>query len=211
MTLKRIATLACLLHVAAASGAESASAAAASASSPARVNLSHCDAFRNSVSAVRSPKDLGKVILRFEVSAQGQPVGSEIVERTTTVYFAHVVEENFSKCEFSPARENGVAVPGHTLVKLDFADHVTNPNNAACPTPFSRERPPSLAAMPATRLRVRFSTTGRVASVAVVQTSGVPALDEAAVKAYEQCHFDPGAADQPAFQEEWLTTTNWAP
>jgi len=159
---------------------------------------------------VRSPKDLGTVQLRVEVSPQGEVLGSEIAEHTTTNYFAHVVQQNFAKCRFRPARENDVPVAGHAMLRLNFAEHAGTPNNADCPTPFSRELPPSTGAMVATKLRVRFTPAGRVAAVEVLQPSGVAALDEAAVKAYGQCHFDPGAAGQPAFQEEWLTTINWS-
>ena len=43
----------------------------------------------------------------------------------------------------------------------------------------------------------------------MLQSSDAPALDEAAVKAYQQCYFDPAADNQPAFQEEWVTTLKW--
>jgi protein TonB len=69
--------------------------------------------------------------------------------------------------------------------------------------------PPSEGAMVATKLRVHFLATGHVAAVDVMQSSGIPALDEAAVEAYQQCHFDPSASGQPAFQEEWVTTLSW--
>ena len=171
---------------------------------------SHCDAYRDSVTSVRTPRDLGTVALGVDVSAQGEVLGSEVVEHTTTNYFAHVVQENFSKCHFDPALENGVPVRGHQIVRLNFSDHPSTPNNATCPTPFSRELPPSVGPMVATKLRITFARAGRVASVDVLQPSGVQALDDAAVKAYLQCHFDPDAANQPAFQDAWITTVKWS-
>ena len=209
MISKAIAGAWCCLCVTSASAADPTDTSTAPTHAP-RLDNSHCDAYRNSVTSVRSPKDLGTVVLGVDVSAQGEVLGSEVVEHTTTNYFAHVVQENFSRCHFDPARENGVAVPGHQVVRLKFADHPSTPNNATCPAPFSRELPPSVGPMAATKLRITFSRAGRTTSVDVLQPSGVQALDDAAVKAYSQCHFDPEGANQPAFQEEWITTVNWS-
>lgn len=150
------------------------------------------------------------MVLRIEVSAQGEALGSEVAEHTTTRYFAHAAQENFSRCRFKPARENGVPVQGHGVVRLVFDDHPHAPNRAECPAPFSRATPPSDGPMVATKLRIRFLQTGHVASVDVLEPSGAPALDDAAVKAYLQCRFDPDAGGQPTFQEEWVTTINWS-
>lgn len=196
----------------ASSAPASASAAASGQTDLARLDNAHCDAYRASSMAVRSPRDLGSVILRLEISPQGEVVSSEIAEHTTSRFFAHVVQENFSKCRFSPAHENGVAVPGHAVrLRLVFGDQVRGKvNNAECPPPQSRETPPLTGEMLATKLRIRFLPTGHVAGIEVLQSSGLPALDEAAVEAYRQCHFDPSASGQPAFEEEWVTTVNWS-
>ena len=209
MYAKITAVAICLSTAASAFAAEPASAASSAQRSPASLDGSHCDAYRNSVTSVRTPKDLGLVRLRVEVSPQGEVLDSEVVEHTSTNFFAHVVQQNFSRCRFNPARENGVPVQGRVLLTLDFVDHPRMANDAACPPVASRERPPSDGPMPATRLRIRFARTGEVTSVDVLQPSGIPALDDAAVKAYRQCHFDPAAAGQPAFQEEWVTTLKW--
>ncbi len=201
--------VACLLG-AGAFAAETASGVASTQARAPSLHNSHCDAYRDTMTSARTPKDLGTVVLRFDVSPQGDVLGAEIVEHTTTRYFAHVAQENFSKCRFKPALENGAPVQGRQVVRLNFAEHPRTPNNATCPSPFSRELPPAAGPMVATKIRVRFTPVGRVASVDVLQPSGVPALDEAAVKAYLQCHFDPGADNQPTFQEEWVTTLNWS-
>jgi len=189
--------------------AEPDGAAAAAAEAVPRLNNSHCDAYREASSSIRSPKDLGLVVLRVDVSPQGEVLGSEILERTTSNYFAHVVQESFSKCRFDPGHQNGVPVRGHQVLRLKFNDHPLAPNDADCPGMGTRERPPADKPMPALRLRIRFLRTGHVAAVEILQPSGSPALDEAAVNAYRQCHFDPSAAGQPDFQEEWVTTLNW--
>ncbi len=199
----------CLSCATSAPAAEPASAASAAQTSPPRLDNSLCDAFRSSSGAIRTPKDLGLVRLQFEVSPQGQVVNSEILERTTTNYFAHVVQENFSRCRFEPARENGVPVQGKVVLPLNFQDHPHAANNAVCPSVVTREHPTVDGAMVSVKLRVRFLASGHVAAVDVLQPSDVPALDEAAVKAYRQCYFDPGADHQPAFQEEWITTLKW--
>ena len=204
-----IVSVACILCVGA-FAAEPAGAPVPTQSSPARLDNAHCDAYRNTLTSARTPKDLGTVALRFDISAQGEVLGSEIVEHTTTNYFAHVAQENFSKCRFGPAQENGMPVRGSRVLRLDFGEHPVTPNNATCPLPFSRDAPPASGPMVTTRIRVRFTQAGRVASVDVLQPSGVPTLDEAAVKAYLQCHFDPDTVNQPAFQEEWVTTLNWS-
>ncbi len=209
MSVRFVFAAVCLL-CAGAFADEPASGVTSAQTTPASLDNSHCDAYRNSISSVRSPKDYGTVALRFDISPRGEVLGSEIVEHSTTNYFAHVVQDSFSKCRFNPARENGVPVQGHQVVRLVFGEHARMPNNATCPTPFTRELPPATGAMAATKLRVRFTKAGRVASVDVLQASGVAALDEAAVKAYLQCHFDPDAAGQPTFQEEWVTTLNWS-
>jgi len=204
-----ILSVACVLCVGA-FAAEPASAPVPTQTSSPRLDNAHCDAYRNTSTAARTPRDLGTVVLRLDVSAQGQVLASEIVEHTTTHYFAHIAQENFSKCSFSPAQESGTPVKGTLVLRLAFGEHPLTPNNATCPAPFSRDAPPAVGPMVSTRIRVRFTKAGRVASVDVLQPSGVPALDEAAVKAYLQCHFDPEAANQPTFQEEWVTTMNWS-
>jgi len=204
-----VAAVAGVLFIAGASAAEPASAAASAPTPRASLDNSHCDAYHSTASAMRTPKDAGTVVLRIQVSAHGEAVSSEIVERTTTNFFAHTAQENFSKCRFNPARENGVAVPGVALLKLKFNDHLATPNNATCPPLDNRETPPSNGPMAATQLRVHFTPTGGVAAVDVLKPSGSATLDEAAVKTYQQCHFDPAAAEQPPFQEEWVTTLNW--
>ena len=209
MILKRITGAWCLLWICSAFAAEPSGASSAQNHGP-MLDNTHCDAYRNSVSSVRTPKDFGMVALGVDVSAQGEVLGSEVVERTTTNYFAHVVQENFSKCRFDPALENGVPVRGHQVVRLNFSDHASSPNNATCPVPFSRELPPSVGPMVTTKLRITFTRAGRAAAVDVLQPSGIQALDDAAVKAYSQCHFDPDAAGQPAFQDEWITTVKWS-
>jgi TonB family protein len=212
MPLKSIAFLAWLACAGSAFADAAASAPAAARTSRASLDNTHCDAYRVSTMAIRSPKDQGVVVLRLEISPQGEVLASEIAERTTSNYFAHVVQESFSKCRFRPARENGEPVAGHAVpLRLVFGGELARkPNNAECPGPSSRETPPSAGAMVATRLRIRFLAEGHVATVDVVQSSGVPALDEAAVNAFRQCHFDPSASGQPAFQEEWVTTVNWS-
>ena len=209
MISKYIASVGCLLCVTSASAAEPGDASAPQTHGP-RLDNSHCDAYRNAMTSVRTPKDLGTVVLGIDVSAQGEVLGSEVVEHTTTNYFAHVVQENFSRCRFDPARENGVPLRGHQVLRLKFDDHPSTPNNATCPTPFTRELPPSTGPMVTTKLRITFSRAGRAVSVDVLQPSGIPALDEAAVKAYSQCHFHPDGANQPAFQDEWITTVTWS-
>ena len=59
---------------------------------------SHCDAYRDTTTSARTPKGLGSVDLRFDISPQGDMLGAEIVEHTTTRYFAHAAQESFSKC-----------------------------------------------------------------------------------------------------------------
>jgi TonB family protein len=203
-----------LLGLACAGPAFAQDAASAAVSTPtmaASLDNTYCDAYHGSVLAIRSPKDLGTVNLRFEISPQGEVVSSEIGEYTTSRYFAHVVQENFSKCHFRPALQDGVPVPGHGVrLRLVFGNGVRTANNATCPPPASRETPPAAGPMAVTKLRVRFLATGRVASVDVLESSGVPALDEAAVTSLRQCHFDPAASGQPAFQEEWVTSLNWS-
>jgi TonB family protein len=210
MDIRPIAAVALLLYVGSTYSAEPASGVASAQAGEPRFNNLHCDAYRNSMTSVRTPKDFGTVVLRFEVSPQGEVTGSEIEEHTTTTYFAHVAQENFSKCHFDPAIENGQPVKGHQVLRLVFSAHSRVPNDAVCPTPFTRNPPPSVGPMATTKVRVLFTKAGRVASVDVLQASGIASLDEAAVKAYLQCHFDPDAVNQPTFQEEWVTTLNWS-
>ena len=205
---KLVALAVCLSCATTVLAAEPASAASAAQTSSPRL-INHCEAYRDSVNSVRTPRDLGSVRLRFEVSPQGQVVESEILEHTTTTYFAHVVQENFSRCLFEPARENGLPVQRKAVLAIDFQDQPHAANNAVCPDVLLRERAPGTGPMVSVKLRVRFLQSGHVAAVDVLQSSAVPALDEAAVKAYRQCYFDPGADKQPAFQEEWITTLKW--
>jgi len=209
MITKLAALAMCLSCATSVLAAEAASAASAAQTSSPRLNNAQCEAYSNSAAAVRTPRDLGSVSLMVEVSPQGQAVNSEILEHTTTNYFAHVVQENFSRCRFEPARENDVPVQGRVALQLNFYDHVLVANNAVCPNMATRELPAFSGNLVSVKLRVRFLKSGRVASVDVLQPSDVPALNEAAVKAYRQCHFDPAADNQPAFQEEWITTLNW--
>jgi TonB family protein len=201
-----------LLLLGNACGQEPASAAASAPGQVPRATLdnAHCDAYRDTSSSMRPPKDVGTVVLRIQVSPQGEAVGSEIVERTTTNYFARIAQENFTKCHFNPARENGVPVAGVALLRLKFGERLSAPNNALCPPMAIRETAPSDGPMAATQLRIHFTPAGGVAAVDVLKSSGSPTFDEAAVKAYRQCHFDPGASGQPAFQEEWVTTLSWS-
>lgn len=199
--------LSCATSVLAAEPA--ASAASGAQISPPRLDNQLCSAYRDSIGAVRAPKDYGTVKLMLDVSPQGQVVDSEILERTTTNYFAHVVQENFARCRFEPARANGVPVQVKMPLTLNFQDHPSAANNALCPSISTREHPPVGDTVASVKLRVRFLKTGHVAAVDVLQPSGVPALDDAAVKAYQQCYFDPAADHQPAFQEEWFTTLKW--
>lgn len=208
MITKLAALAVCLSVATSVLSAEPASAASAAQASLPRLT-NHCEAYRDSVNSVRTPRDLGSVRLMIEVSPQGQVVNSEILAHTTTTYFAHVVQENFSRCLFEPARENGVPVQHKVVLQMVFEDHPHAANNAVCPGVFMRERAPATGAMISVKLRVRFLKSGHVATVDVLQPSDVPALDEAAVKAYRQCYFDPGADNQPAFQEEWITTLKW--
>ncbi len=206
---RQSAALALLLCCAASAFAdEPASAASAARRTWPSLDDAHCDAYRSSMLSVRSPRDMGTVTLRVEVSAQGEVLGVEVGDHTTTNYFAHVVQQNFAKCRFRPGRDDDVPVTSHMTLRLVFEDHPPAPNAAACPVPTTREQPPE-GAMAAVKLRIRFLPTGRTASVDVLQASGFPAFDDAAVKAYRQCHFDPGATGQPTFQEEWVTTLKW--
>ncbi len=209
MITKLAALAVCLSTATNVLAAEPASAASAAQTSSPRLNNALCEAYSNAAAAVRTPKDLGSVRLMVEVSAQGEVVNSEVLEHTTTNYFAHVVQEKFSRCHFEPARENGVPVQGKVVLPLNFYDHMLVANNAVCPNMSTRELPAFGGNPVSVKLRVRFLKSGRVAAVDVLQPSDVPALNEAAVKAYQQCYFDPGADNQPAFQEEWVTTLNW--
>jgi len=159
-----------------------------------------------------------EVRLLVRISKDGRVLGSSVTSSNVGRPLVRSMQSAIRACTFTPAKNGDVAVDGVADVSLRlYKDSFVAAGVARCPFPTT----PSGVRLPSdsvfTRLRVFVGSDTKPTRTEILQSSGVPSLDEAAQAAMMQCKPLPeaertgviGQFMDIAYEWRWRLTPRW--